>query len=202
MATQTKNTLLKLVGLNPSLSEVSEQPIPSNSLNTTRIAGLAAVITGVAAALDQVLKIPDDAPNSLKITFLAAKAGVIVASLFAFAIVIAHDARARAEVAPQKLVSGADGSAKAPSKTEGETPAASTPRTGLATSGALFKVKLSQDQGGPYPALAISWKDSDKWDAAETSQEMYLIVKESALEWVPRSKVSDVHFEERMSRIT
>lgn len=76
------------------------QPIVSNSLNVTRVGGLAALVTSVGAAALAIFNVnkKTDPATVVMAAYLGAGA-IVVAALLAAAIIIAADVRARTAVA-------------------------------------------------------------------------------------------------------
>ena len=85
----------------PTAAEAAQiQPIVSNTLNVTRVGGLAALVTSVGAAALAIFNVnkKTDPASVVMAAYLGAGA-IVVAALLAAAIIIAADVRARTAVA-------------------------------------------------------------------------------------------------------
>ncbi len=97
----------------PTSAEAAQiQPVVSNSLNVTRVGGLAALVTSVGAAALAIFNVnkKTDPATVVMAAYLGAGA-IVVAALLAAAIIIAADIRARTAVA---VAHSADTPAPAP----------------------------------------------------------------------------------------
>ena len=97
----------------PTSAEAAQiQPVVSNSLNVTRVGGLAALVTSVGAAALAIFNVnkKTDPATVVMAAYLGAGA-IVVAALLAAAIIIAADVRARTAVA---VAHSADTPAPAP----------------------------------------------------------------------------------------
>jgi hypothetical protein len=84
----------------PDASEAAKiQPIVSNSLNVTRVGGLAALVTSVGAAALAIFNVKKTDPAMVVMAAYLGAGAIVVAALLAAAIIISADVRARTAVA-------------------------------------------------------------------------------------------------------
>lgn len=97
----------------PTSAEAAQiQPVVSNSLNVTRVGGLAALVTSVGAAALAIFNVNKKTDPAMVVMAAYLGAGaIVVAALLAAAIIIAADVRARTAVA---VAHSADTPAPAP----------------------------------------------------------------------------------------
>lgn len=76
--------------------DVADPPIPGNSLNVTRVTGLAALVSAVLAAITPIFSAEASDPTALRVAMPAIQGLIVAAALFTAAIVVAADIRGRA----------------------------------------------------------------------------------------------------------
>lgn len=166
-------------GLNKTVDKTTG--ITSNSLNVTRVTGVAATITAVAAALTGIFPAENSDPTALRVAVIAAKAAVIVTSLLVAAIVVAADIRTRGDVEMVKTGSAENEAANTAAPQSHEA-------TVMTATGTPFLVKIDQDSGGPYAVLAIR-------HGSEEGLLEYLVSRSQRRpEWIDNGRIDEIHF--------
>jgi hypothetical protein len=151
----------------PTAAEAAQiQPIVSNTLNVTRVGGLAALVTSVGAAALAIFNVnkKTDPASVVMAAYLGAGA-IVVAALLAAAIIIAADVRARTAVAVAQPA-GTQTPAASPSAAAGQNhqPIPAAGRTDQVPSGTAAPGTTApgaQASAGPGPQASAGPSTSD-----------------------------------------